>query len=77
MATTNEVRNALGHLSTVEVQTSDLSNGVRVALSEDEAGQFFKAVRINGLDATSKRLGDSIVAHIEAEKSGGLGDLFK
>jgi len=71
------VRNALGHLSTVEFQTSDLSNGVRVALSEDEAGQFFKTIRQNGFEAQSKRLGDTIVSHIEAEKSGGLGDLFK
>jgi len=77
MATTNEVRNALGHLSTVEFQTSDLSNGVRVALSEDEAGQFFKTIRRHGFEAQSKRLGDTIVSHIEAEKSGGLGDLFK
>jgi len=77
MATTNEVRDAFGHLSTVEFQTSELSNGVRVALSEEEAGQFFKAVRVNGLDATSKRLGDSIVANIETEKPDGLGGLFK
>jgi hypothetical protein len=76
MATTNDVRDALSHLTTAEFETSDLSGGLRVALSDDEAGQFFKAVRENGFNAETKRLGDTLVSHIEAEKSGGLSDLF-
>lgn len=76
MHTTDDVRDALDHLSTVEFQTSDLSDGIRVALDESEAGQFFKQVRVNDFDATTKRLGDVLVSSIEAEQSDGLGDLF-
>jgi hypothetical protein len=75
MATTQDVRDAFSHLSTVEIEESDVADGLRVALSADEAGQFFKQVRIRGFDAESKRLGDSIVSHIETEREG-LGELF-
>jgi hypothetical protein len=76
---TDDVRGALDHLSTVEFQTSDNADGVRVAVAEEDIGQFWQAVRINDLsdNVTSKRIGGSLVAHIEAEESGGLGDLFK
>lgn len=77
METTDDVRDALSHLSTVEFETTYLFNGVRVALSDEEAGLFFMAVRENGFDATSKRIGDTIVSHIEAEEPGGLGNLFR
>lgn len=76
MVTTNEVRSALGGIDSVEFEVSDVAGGIRVALSDDDAGQFFKTVRVHDFNHESKRIGDSIVSHIEAEKSGGLGDLF-
>lgn len=74
MTTHNDVRDALGHLSTVEINDSDLVDGVQVALHEEEAGEFFKQVRQNDFEAESKRIGENIVAHIEARK--GLGEIF-
>jgi hypothetical protein len=74
--TTDDVRDALSHLSTVEHENSDIANGLRVAVDEEEIGLFWQAVRQNGFEARANRFGDSLVAHIEAEESGGLGDLF-
>jgi hypothetical protein len=74
--TTDEVREALDDLSTVEHENSDLADGLRVAVDESEAGSLFRAIRVNDLNADVSRLNDSLVAHIEAEESGGLGDLF-
>lgn len=74
--TTDDVRDALGGLSSVEFETSDLANGIRVSLSDDEAGLFFQQVRENGFEASTKRIGDTLVSHIEAEESKTLGDLF-
>jgi len=55
MATTNEVRNALGHLSTVEFQTSDLSNGVRVALRRGRTVlQDYPAERFRGTEQATR-----------------------
>jgi hypothetical protein len=76
---TDDVRDSLDHLSTVEFETSDNANGVRVAVAEEDIGHFWQAVRVNNLQGatTSKRIGDSLVAHIEAEESNSLGDLFR
>ncbi len=76
MTTTKEVRQALDGLSTVEFQTSEQAGGIRVAVNESEAGQFFKTLRTRGFNAQTKRIGGTLVSHIEAEESGGLGDLF-
>jgi len=75
--TTDDVRDALDSLSTVNFDSMVYEDGIQVTLSESEAGQFFKTIRVNGFEAQTKRLGNSLVARIEAEKSGGLGDLFK
>jgi len=75
--TTDDVRDALDSLSTVNFDSMVYEDGIQVTLSESEAGQFFKTIRVNGFDAQTKRLGNSLVARIEAEESGGLGDLFK
>ena len=75
--TTDDVRDALDSLSTVNFDSMVYEDGIQVTLSESEAGQFFKTIRIEGFDAQTKRLGNSLVARIEAEESGGLGDLFK
>jgi hypothetical protein len=76
MATPNadDVRNAFNHLNTVEIEDSDLCNGLRIAVDESEAGLFFQQVRERGFNAESKRIGDTLVSHIEATK--GLGQLF-
>jgi hypothetical protein len=71
-----EVRDALNHINSAELEFSDTAGGMRVAVSEDEIGEFFKQVRINGFDADSVRLGDTLVAHIPAEQSSTLGELF-
>lgn len=76
MTTTNDVRDALGHLRTVSTDSSVYDDGIQVTVSDEEAGQFFKTVRVRGFNAETKRLGDSLVSRIEAEESGGLGDLF-
>ncbi len=75
---TETVRKALDHLSTVEFETSDNANGIRVAVAENDIGRFWQAVRMNGFadNVTSKRINDSLVAHIEAEPTGGIRDLF-
>jgi len=75
--TTDDVRDALDSLSTVNFDSMVYEDGIQVTLSESEAGQFFKTIRVNGFEAQTKRLGNSLVARIEAEESGGLGDLFK
>lgn len=74
---TGDVRNALEEqLTTVETENSDLADGIRATVPESEAGAFFRTMRINGFDFSAKRLGDAIVAHIEAEEEEGLGALF-
>jgi hypothetical protein len=75
--TTDDVRDAFDSLSTVNFDSSVYDDGIQVTLNESEAGLFFKTIRVNGFEAESKRLGDSLVARIEAEESGGLGDLFR
>jgi len=75
--TTDDVRDALDSLSTVNFDSMVYEDGIQVTLSESEAGQFFKTIRVNGFEAQTKRLGNSLVSRIEAEESGGLGDLFK
>jgi len=75
--TTDDVRDALDSLSTVNFDSNVYDDGIQVTLSESEAGSFFKTIRVNGFEAQTKRLGNSLVSRIEAEESGGLGDLFK
>ena len=75
--TTGDVRDALSHLTSAEIETgSNLSRGVRVTIGEDDIGQFFKAIRQNDLDANTTRLGDTLVADIAAEEPEGLGKIF-
>jgi len=76
MVETNDVREAFAHIDGVETETSGLADGIRVAVPDSAAGEFFKTIRVRGFNAQSKRLGETIVAHIEAEESRGLGDLF-
>lgn len=76
MPTTKEVRRALAHLNTVETETSELANGLRVTVGESDVGEFMKTLRVRGFNANTRRIGDTLVSHIEAEESGGLGDLF-
>lgn len=72
--TTDDARTALNHLSTAEIEESDLSGGLRVAVDESEAGLLFREIRVRDFNAESKRLGDVIVSHIETND--GLGELF-
>lgn len=75
--TTKEVTRTLkSNLDTVETQDTDLGSGVRATVSESEAGDFFRTLRIEGYDFNSRRLGDTIVAHIEAEEQSSLATLF-
>lgn len=76
--TTSDVRKAFRTLNTVEFEDSDLANGVRVAVHEKQAGRLFQTLRQNGWSdkATTRRLGDTLVAHIPAEQEEGLGQLF-
>lgn len=67
MPPTEQVRDVLGELQNAEIEKSGLVQGLRAAVPEDEIGQFFRLVRVNGLDAQSKRLDDTLVAHVEAE----------
>lgn len=76
MVDTRDVRQAFGHLSTVETENSDLAEGVRVAVDAAEAGQFFKTLRQNGFEAQTRRIGSTLVAHVRAEQEEGLGQLF-
>jgi hypothetical protein len=75
--TTDDVRDAFSHLSTFEAEESDLFDGIRVAVDDSEAGELFKTIRVRGFSAESKRFGDTLVSHIEAEESEkSLGELF-
>jgi hypothetical protein len=75
--TTTDVLDALdSNLDTAEVNRSDLANGVRVAVDAAEAGLFYKSLRELDADFNSRRVGDSIVAHIEAEEGDLLRELF-
>jgi hypothetical protein len=67
MPPTEQVRDALSELQNVELEESGLVHGLRAAVPEDEIGQFYRLVRVNGLEAQSKRLGDALVAHVEAD----------
>lgn len=76
MTTTDDVRDALDHLRTANFDSMVYEDEIQVTFSENEAGQFFKAVRVNDFNAQTARLGNSLVSRIEAEEAGGLGDLF-
>ncbi|AGM11575.1 hypothetical protein M199_gp091 [Halogranum tailed virus 1] len=79
MVTTDEVHKAFSGIDSAEFQDSDLANGIRVTVSEEDAGSFFRTMRVNGYQetATTRRLGDTLVAHIPAERSTSLASLFK
>ena len=75
--TTKDVRDALkANLSSVETENTELGRGLRAVVAEDEIGAFYGLMRREGFEFSSKRLGDTIVAHIEAEEEQGLGQLF-
>jgi hypothetical protein len=74
--TTDDVRSAFDSFTTAEFETSDLADGIRVSVHESEAGDFFRTLRVLEFDAESKRIGETLVAHIEAEKSNSLAELF-
>lgn len=76
MTSTNDVRSALGSIDGVEFETSDLAEGIRVTVPDEHAGEFFRQLRVNGFEAQTKRLGDTLVSHVQAEQSRGLGDLI-
>lgn len=67
-----------GNLYNIETERSDLADGVRVTIPEEQIGQFMRLKRVEGFDATTKRLGDTLVAHIPAnlDDQTALGKLF-
>lgn len=79
MTTTDEVHDAFSGIDSAEFQDSDLANGIRVTVSEDDAGAFFRTMRVEGFQetGTTRRLGDTLVAHIPAERSTSLKSLFQ
>lgn len=79
MTTTDDVHDAFSGIDSAEFQDSDLANGIRVSVSEDDAGAFFRTMRVEAFpeSATTRRLGDSLVAHIPAERSTSLQSLFQ
>jgi len=48
---------------------------VHLTVAEEDIGKFWGIVRRNDLDPTTKRLGDTLVAHFDAEPR--MGDLFR
>ena len=73
----NEVESILhANLYNVEVNKSDHADGVRVSAHPAEAGQLFETFRTEGLDFEASRVGEHIVAHVEAEEAEILGELF-
>lgn len=75
--TTADVRSIISDsIPQAELESSDLAEGVRVTVPEEQIGSFFGLVRRQGFEARSKRIGDTLVAHIPAEQSGTLGELF-
>lgn len=74
--TTDDVREALDGLSTASFDSHVYDDGIQVSFDESDAGAFFKAMRINDFDASTTRLGDSLVARIDAEDSNSLAELF-
>lgn len=65
-------------LYNIETERSDVVDAVRVTVPEEQIGQFYQLSRIEGFDATAKRHGNALVAHIEADMDdqSGLGELF-
>lgn len=75
--TTGDVRSTLNaNLNSVEVTDSTLGGGVQATVSEQEIGQFYRTMRQNDYEFSSRRLGDTLVAQIEAEEQSGLGGLL-
>lgn len=73
--TTQEVRDALDTLSTVETHSDDNVNGLLISVDESEVGKLIGALRRNGFEWDSGRIGGRFVTAIEAEPRG-LGELF-
>lgn len=67
------------HCNSAEAEDSELVDGVRVAVHSNDVGNFFAALREMGVESDdwqSKRLGDTLVAHIPAEREDGLARLL-
>jgi len=79
MKTSSEIRNSFDSINAVADTTKSLRDDdlatVQLTVAEEDIGKFWGIVRRNGLDPTTKRLGDTLVARFDAEPS--LGDLFR
>jgi len=76
----SDVREALANnCNSAELEDSELVDGVRASVAGVEAGKLYGALRSLDLsddDYESRRIGDTIVAHIPAEREQGLSQLF-
>jgi len=73
-----DVENALNqNLHNVEVESSDHADGLRVSAHPAEAGKLFRTLREESIEFEASRVGEHIVAHVEAEQSTGLNNLFR
>jgi hypothetical protein len=73
----NLIQTLNDNLYNIETERSELADGVRVTVPEEQIGKFMRLKRVEGFDARSKRVGDTIVSHIPANLDDkGLGELF-
>ena len=75
MPSTSEIRRAFDSIDGTDVHYVSSLQRATVTVPEEGIGQAFGILRRNDFDFKAKRLGDSLVAHIETDRRS-LGDLF-
>ena len=77
MVKASEVRDAFSTVpgSNIDVNSVEGKN-VIITASEKQAGNFFRTLRVNDFEFTSRRVDNTLVARIEVEEPEGLGELL-
>jgi hypothetical protein len=69
MVKATEVRDAFSKVPDSNIDVNSVGgDNVMVTVSENQAGSFFRTLRINDFDFTSRRVENTVVARIEVEE---------
>jgi len=77
MVTTSDVESAFAQVANTHIEEVDADGLVaQITVSDKNAGNFFRTLRVNDFDFDAKRLGSRLVAHVDVEEEEGLDSLF-
>jgi hypothetical protein len=77
MVKATEVRDAFSTVPDSNININSVEgDNVMVTVSENQAGNFFRTLRINDFDFTSRRVDNTVVARIEVEELSNMEKLF-